>query len=98
MPERLLNCRARANQDPVCKLSGLAPEICATSHARTAHRILAAKTKALAQIASQCGDSADVAALALCDPDQTSGPDAAACEVRIHSERPTILIRWHRTT
>ncbi len=84
----LLNCKTTSvggNDVTTCKLSGLAPAACATNDEKTKAAVDKAKQKALDGIAAQCSDP-DTTALKICEPDQTSEPAGATCEVQTHQD------------
>ncbi len=87
----LLNCKqvspAPGVTQTVCKLSGVAPQDCATGDQKTKDTVDKARDKAVAAIEKACSDaSIDVPALKLCTSDAATASDAATCEVQVHQD------------
>ncbi len=65
------------------KLPGLPPHLCATDHAKTAAAIAKCKSKLTDAVAKRCTD-AQIASLAVCEPDQVALSAAQQCMVDAH--------------
>ncbi len=86
----LLNCKTVDAGEgvtlTVCKVTGVAPQLCKLSDAKTKKAVDKARDKAIAAITSKCENPTDVVDLELCEPNQTTAADAAACIIQIHED------------
>jgi len=83
---RLKNVQKCRNDLNKGKLTGFAPENCATADAKTAEKIQKCDDKARAAIPGKCTSNEMIQALDVCNPPATTPQEAANCIIQTHSD------------